>query len=297
MKKKYTPYVMAVFLVICMFAVFRMDTCASNGWFQEEGVWFYRDSNGNLCHGWQTINGKQYYFDPADAHMYSSGWQFIAEENKSYCFTGNGDLYTGWKKEDIFGWYYIENGLYFDGWKKDGTKWYYVKDGRMIYNRHTYLIDGKYYGFGSGGAMLTGWNKVVRTLSDGTTDTDWYYYNTNGSAPNGWLQINNVWYYFYNGWMADDGVRLDETANINYSFNDDGTMMTSKWYQDWWSGEWYYFGSNGKGLNGWIQGKNGWYYCVNGRMLYDCWYQTGTNEYSQFDENGVWIGTSSSPGE
>lgn len=45
MKKKYTPYVMAVFLVICMFAVFRMDTCASNGWFQEEGVWFYRDSN------------------------------------------------------------------------------------------------------------------------------------------------------------------------------------------------------------------------------------------------------------
>lgn len=32
-----------------------------------------------------------------------------------------------------------------------------------------------------------------------------------------------------------------------------------------------------------------WCYCVNGRMHYDCWYQTGTNEYLPFDENSVWM--------
>ena len=161
------------------------QSITNTGWYQEGGVWFYRGADGNLCRGWQTIGGKKYYFDPTHAYMYSDGWQYIQEESKKYYFTANGDLYTGWLEDSEFGWYYIKEGLYHDGWIQIGTVWYYIDNGRMIHDQYTYCVDGKYYGFKSNGAMLTGWNKVVYTLSDGTTDTDWYYYNTNGAAPNG----------------------------------------------------------------------------------------------------------------
>ena len=272
-------------------------TSTTTGWFKENGIWFYREPSGELSRGWRTIGEKTYYFDPMNSNMYENGWKYVEEDGKKYFFAVSGELASGWMKDESYGWYYIKNGLYYDGWLQDKGIWYYIEDGRMVHDQYNYEIDGVYYGFGPSGAMLKGWNKTIYTHENGTSNSDWYYYNTNGSAPSGWLQIEGIWYYFYNGWMADDGVRLVGESQTAYGFNPNGSMMTGVWYQDTWENEWYYFDVDGKGLNGWKQGVNGWYYCVNGKMLHDCWYQTGENAYSQFDSNGIWLGTSTSPGE
>ena len=73
-------------------------------------------------------------------------------------------------------------------------------------------------------------------------------------------------------------------------------MITGSWYYDALYREWYYVDENGTGHNKWLLDEGKWYYCINGKMLYDCWYQTGENEYSQFDRSGVWLGSSSTPG-
>lgn len=259
------------------------------GWIYEDGIWFYRDENGKLCHGWRLIGEKYYYFDPSYAYMYANGWQYVQEEDKMYYFTASGDAYTGWQYDSQYGdWYYYYVGQYMTGWVQSGSIWYYVDNGRMVSDKQLYEIGGAYYGFKKNGEMLVGWNTANLNLPDGTTDVEWYYYNIYGRTENGWIQSGDNWYYCLNGWAVDDGVRSIE--DVTYAFDSNGVMITDSWYYDSMYKEWYYVDENGRGHQGWLEDNGVWYYCVDGKMLRDCWYQTGTNIYSQFNSSGVWIG-------
>lgn len=271
----------------------------TTGWYREGDTWYYKDSNGEFCYGWHYIGVKWYYFDPVYAYMYANGWQYVAEDGKEYYFTPSGDAYTGWQYDEALGeQFYFKEGQYHNGWLASGTDWYYLKNGRMVYDKHIYNVNGLYYGFKENGLMCKGWCEERVTLEDGSVDVDWYYYDIYGQAAQGWNEVGGIPYYFIDGWMVDDGVRYTGKEGIAYGFNSNGTKMTSTWYWDEWYNEWYYFDSDGSGHNSWLNNGGGtWYYCINGRMLRDCWYQTGANAYSHFDKNGIWTGTSTTPGE
>lgn len=267
------------------------------GWAGENGIWFYRDENGQLCKGWKYIAGKWYYFDPTYSYMYADGWRNVREEGKKYYFTKDGDAYTGWLSDTQYGiWYYFREGQYRNGWVQSGSNWYYLDHGKMVTDEPAYEINGAVYGFDKSGVMCTGWKKHTITMLNGSVDTDWYYYDDSGKVFQGWVQQGSNWYYCIDGWIADDGIHWIGNDEIAYALGNDGVMITGSWYYDALYREWYYVDENGTGHNKWLLDEGKWYYCINGKMLYDCWYQTGENEYSQFDRSGVWLGSSSTPG-
>ena len=96
----------------------------------------------------------------------------------------------------------------------------------MVSNEYNYKVGASYYGFNAKGVMLTGWNSVKYTSSSGTVDTDWYYYNSNGSAGNGWLQEGSVWYYCENGLMYRNGW-FQTAANTYSLFDSSGVWIKS----------------------------------------------------------------------
>lgn len=79
--------------------------------------------------GWQTINGKKYYF--LFGGIAKTGWKTIG--GKKYYFLADGTMKTGWKTID-------------------GKKYYFGTDGAMVTGTKT--IDGKKYNFNSQGVLI-----------------------------------------------------------------------------------------------------------------------------------------------
>lgn len=159
-------------------------------WKNENGKWYFYDSNGNAVTGWVFINGYWYYFDV------------------------NGVMQIGWFKDTNNCWYYLNPragellGVRMSGWIQDlDGNWYQLDDKTGIMQTGWYQDhDGKWYYLntksdGYKGAMKTGW------IYD---NGNWYFLNTKsdgykGSMKTGWYQDRGKWYYSYsNGAMAHD---------------------------------------------------------------------------------------------
>jgi len=105
-----------------------------------------------------------------------------------------------------------DNDVLLKGWQKVGDFWYYLRPN---------------------GAMATGWIQ----------DSDrWYFLNENGEMLTGWYQDSNndKWYYLYEATDSSNGqykgaMATDCTITINnksYSFNSDGSMLSSSLVSD-----------------------------------------------------------------
>ncbi|CIW39222.1 hypothetical protein [Streptococcus pneumoniae] len=73
------------------------------GWKQENGMWYFYNTDGSMATGWLQNNGSWYYLN------------------------ANGSMATGWVKDgDI--WYYLEasGAMKASQWFKVSDKWYYV---------------------------------------------------------------------------------------------------------------------------------------------------------------------------
>ena len=193
---------------------------------------------------------------------------------------------TGWQEADGT-WVYYDNDedLVTDEWKKSGDEWYYLdEDGYMATNK---LVDDNYYVDENGRMVKNQWVEVSEVLDDfdssdpDAADSIWYYFQNNGKAvENGWKSINGAWYYFasyemQSGWQSDidnetyylgdenDGAMKTGWQYLEPEDEDDATSPSD-------SENWYYFGSNGKMVNGKVDKKiNGKYYSfdTNGVML------------------------------
>lgn len=131
-------------------------------------VWILRDTTtGKSLKGWQEVNGKWYYLDPATGIMKTGWWYDPNYKGWFYLDPTNGDMQTGWVK--VKGkWYFLARtttgsdvkGKMKTGWLKDKNKWYYLnpkatsqyKEGEMFTGTH--IIDGKTYYFDNNGALL-----------------------------------------------------------------------------------------------------------------------------------------------
>lgn len=211
--------------------------------------WFYED--GALHTGWQTVDGKRYFYDPETGTI-TFGW--INWNNRNYYISEEKGKYTG--LEQVDGEYYPfseENGAIQEGMQKmpDGTTRYYYNNGAFhrgwfYQNNQTYYFDEK------NGSMVTGWQSI-----SGAT----YYFQEDGAAKTGWLKENGKLYYFgadaqlCTGWQTIDGKR--------YCFRTDGSAVIG--WQKAANGFSYYFQADGSMAIGWLDiDKNRYYFQKDG---------------------------------
>jgi len=137
---------------------------SKNGLIKENGKTYYY-KNGRRQTGWQTINGKRYYFSTKDNAMLT-GVQKIG--NKYYLL----DSKTGALKDTY-------TGLY-----KQGSSTYYFKSG-SIQTGWQNMKEGKRYFSVNSGKMLTGLQKI---------GNDNYYFNSKGILQTGTFNVDAYTY-------------------------------------------------------------------------------------------------------
>ncbi|CKL29727.1 surface protein PspC [Streptococcus pneumoniae] len=89
----------------------------TTGWKQENGMWYFYNTDGSMATGWVQVNGSWYYLN------------------------SNGSMETGWLQHNG-SWYYLNsNGsMKANQWFQIGGKWYYVNaSGELAVNTS---IDG-----------------------------------------------------------------------------------------------------------------------------------------------------------
>ncbi|MCD8083981.1 MAG: hypothetical protein LUE86_10875 [Clostridiales bacterium] len=153
------------------------------GWFEDEdGSWYYFDSDGYAREGWYTLDGISYYFRYGSGTMTAD--RTITIDGRVWRFDENGAgtrlsaNYNGWMKDDI-GWYYRLSGGSFvtNAWRQINGSWYYfdadgymqtgalVQGGVFYYlkgngemaRNETLTVDGVSYQFDENGAGTANW--------------------------------------------------------------------------------------------------------------------------------------------
>ncbi|TMR67877.1 hypothetical protein E3V16_11985 [Streptococcus pseudopneumoniae] len=160
---------------------------ATTGWKQENGMWYFYNTNGSMVTGWVQVNGSWYYLN-SNGSM-ATGW---AQVNGSwYYLNSNGSMATGWAQVNG-SWYYLNsNGSMATGWEQVDGSWYYLNDN---------------------GSMETGWLQ---------NNGSWYYLNSNGSMKaNQWFQVGSKWYY-----VNASGELAINTSIDGYRVNDNGEWV------------------------------------------------------------------------
>ena len=117
------------------------------GWKQENGMWYFYNTDGSMATGWLKDNGTWYYLN-ANGAM-ATGW--LQNNGSWYYLNSNGAMATGWLKDNGT-WYYLNaNGAMVTGWLKDGDTWYYLEaSGAMKVSQWFKVSDKWYYVDGSG---------------------------------------------------------------------------------------------------------------------------------------------------
>ncbi|MCF0106181.1 MAG: hypothetical protein HUJ53_05420, partial [Holdemanella sp.] len=110
--------------------------------------------------------------------------------------------------------------------------------------------------------VKTGWLKM---------NGEWYYVENN-KLVSGWKKVGTKWYYLDpeddNKMAADTDVYSDDNW---YYLCSDGAMACNQWVNKGTSEEpdWYYYGANGLGYDGWLLSGGKWYYLNGGYMCAD----------------------------
>lgn len=192
---------------------------------------------GNVRVGWETNDGKSYYYDFTDGLVkdkwknISGKWYYFNEEGimqkglqtikgvKFYLNDDNGEMITGWKQIDNKKYYFTSTGGMKYGWLTEGNNIYYLDEntGEMVAGEEKIINDKKYRFYGEGILMKNVWidnytyaqpnGEIVNTYynyshSDNNYNLFKYMTNTNNQ-----VSVNNAAVILHNG---------DESNNCVY---------------------------------------------------------------------------------
>ena len=279
-------------------------------WYQEDGYWKYRLTDGEMAIGWREIGGATYFFN-GKGQMQAGRWLHLNDDwgenakGNDYYLNQNGKMQTGgWFKLDD-SWYYIQsNGArrFSELSEIGGKKYLFAADGKMLTGHQVY--NGKKMFFSESGALQTAgkpstWQKIdsnwyfydedgLKTIGKKNINGSTYYFNQEGIMQTGWAFVDGHWNYFASsgamktGWVKDqetwyyldkDGIMLTGRQDINgvrYYLNASGAMQTG-W--KWLENHWYYYANSGAMKTGWIKDNEKWYYLNQDGIM-----QTGKQE-------------------
>ena len=266
-------------------------------WYQEDGYWKYRLTDGEMAIGWREIGGATYFFN-GKGQMQAGRWLHLNDDwgenakGNDYYLNQNGKMQTGgWFKLDD-SWYYIQsNGArrFSELSEIGGKKYLFAADGKMLTGHQVY--NGKKMFFSESGALQAAgkpstWQKIdsdwyfydedgLKTVGKKNINGSTYYFNQEGVMQTGWTFVDGYWNYFASsgamktGWIKDqetwyyldkDGIMLTGRQDINgvrYYLNASGAMQTGWAFVD---GHWNYFASSGAMKTGWVKDQETWYY-------------------------------------
>ena len=279
-------------------------------WYQEDGYWKYRLSDGEMAIGWKEIGGATYFFN-GKGQMQAGRWLHLNDDwgenakGNDYYLNQNGKMQTGgWFKLDN-SWYYIQsNGArrFSELSEIGGKKYLFAADGKMLTGHQ--VFNGKKMFFSESGVLqISGkpstWQKIdsawyfydedgLKTVGKKNINGSTYYFNQEGVMQTGWAFVDGHWNYFASsgamktGWVKDqdtwyyldkDGIMLTGKQDINgtrYYLNASGAMQTG-W--KWLENNWYYYANSGAMKTGWIKDNEKWYYLNQDGIM-----QTGKQE-------------------
>lgn len=207
--------------------VFNPDGSQVIGWQNNNTIYYDPAKAGQRASGQVSINGSNYYFDPATGEK-ATGLVLVKFENKLYLYDQNG-------RQETFSPYYRFNA-----------------DGSVIFNDNgsqLVKVGDRYFNYQQG-RFQTGWDQI---------NGKWYDFTKFGYATTGWASINNKWYYFdpasakaMTGWYQS-------ATGFWYYFDPTNAWAWTGWQKL--NGSWYYFDpTNASGARGWKMINNSWYY-------------------------------------
>ncbi len=191
----------------------------------KDGNWFYFGQDGKALKGWQTIDGKRYFFDRLTG-IQAKNTALNTDELQTHYFKDNGEIST-----DLF-------------FQSKAGDWYYNDEkGNTAHGRVT--IHGKHYAFtdrsgtqikGSYYAPPAGPYKYFYDGDSGEILTDsfvadrygnWYYVDGQGTTVQGTQTINGQTLYFdpYTSVQAKGRLVKTEDNNYHYFDKDSGDLV------------------------------------------------------------------------
>ena len=202
--------------------LFQYNIFAPKGW---QGDCFL-DNMGNPLTGWQSIDGKTYYFTEDGKKV--TGW--LKLERWKYLLDGQGNPVSGWYQDDSGTYLLTPEGRVCTGWvQTDLGNRYFGEDGKMAVG-FLNLSNGLWH-FEADGTPYEGWFED-RYFDKGKAVVEWwpidgrnYYFLADGTTAEGWLDVDGARYLFegglpYTGWYTDHEDR--------YFFLDDGRMAVGQ---------------------------------------------------------------------
>ena len=225
------------------------------GWFVDDGEKTYYQTDGKRVSGFQTIDGKKYFFGRLNNNELRTG--IIKIDNFYHRFDQNGVMQTGWFVDSGEKTYYQTEGKRVSGFQTiDGKKYFFGRLNNNTLRTGTIFIDGNYYNFDESGVMQTGWNTTI----EGTK-----YYDSDGKMQTGITEIFGSKYFFDKNGYQKTGFQNYKGNTYFFSRMTDKKMLTGFLLID---GKYYYFDNSGKMQKGFqtIKGTNKFFSRINGEM-------------------------------
>ena len=204
----------------------------TNSWFSYGGKTYYLGADGAALTGWQTIDGKVFYFGVSDNDTLKMGALATGKTEvggKTYIFADSKNFPNN------------QLGMRLSGFRKYNGKVYY-------------LVDSKYPASSNTGVMLTGWR---------TIDGYKYYFGSDGARRECFQKVGSKKYYFapYSFDKTHPGRMVTGISKIGgkyYYLNKYGVLKTG-WIVD--NGVRGWYDSNGAaGKTGWKKKGDEWFY-------------------------------------
>lgn len=221
---------------------------------------YYFKDDYSMSYGWQTIDGKRYYFDTSTGTAYiglkkinskiyyfdknrimKKGWVGIS--GKKYYFTYDGTMATGIRKISSHYYYFSRYGVMKTGWKNVKGRFYYFSANGTAKTGLNNVSGNKFY-FSCTGVLQTGWKKVSGKI---------YYFDKRGALGKrgcgyrGFKKIGKGKYYFNKNYVLKTGIQ--KIGKNNYFLSPKGTIgqgygkMKTGWQK--YKGNYYFAKSNG----------------------------------------------------
>ena len=196
----------------------------TNSWFSYGGKTYYLGADGAALTGWQTIDGKVFYFGVSDNDTLKMGALATGKTEvggKTYIFADSKNFPNN------------QLGMRLSGFRKYNGKVYY-------------LVDSKYPASSNTGVMLTG-GKTIGGYK--------YYLGSDGVRREGFKPSSGKTYYFaaYSFDKTHPGRMVTGISKIGgkyYYLNKYGVLKTG-WKKK--GDEWFYLKANGLARTGWLK--------------------------------------------
>ena len=217
------------------------------------GDWYYFGADGVAVTGIQTVNGKVLYFEEDGAQVKN---KLVDINGKKYFFlpdsgemavlrfqtTGNNDWY-----------YFGADGVAVTGIQTiNGQTLHFDKDGVQSKGKTVESAEGLRYFDANSGQMAV--NRFIQTGSN-----KWAYFNNQGLAATGWLEVDGAVYYFHADGRQAKGEFVTISGQVYYFDPNSGQLIRNRFVKDK-ANKWYYFGTDGKAVKG--------FQTINGQRLY-----------------------------